>query len=46
MFDEIKDFIKAQTNNSDDYDEKNMKIRLNSNDDLPLETYVQSGDNY
>ena len=38
MFDEIKDFIKAQTNNSDNYDEKNMKIWVNSNDDLPLET--------
>ena len=28
MFDEIKDFIKAQTNNSDNYDEKNMKSEL------------------
>ena len=28
MFDKIKDFIKAQTNNSDDYDEKTWKSEL------------------
>ena len=28
---------KSITNNSDDYDEKHMKIKFNSNNDLPLD---------
>ena len=32
----IKDVIRSVTNNSDDYDEKYMKIKFNSDDDLPL----------
>ena len=34
MFGEIQYFIKVD-NNSDDYDEKYMKIRINLNDNLP-----------
>ena len=32
----IRDLIRLITNNSDDYDEKFTKIKINSNDDLPL----------
>ena len=32
----IRDLIKLLTSNSDDYDEKYMKIKFNSDDDLPL----------
>ena len=32
----IRDLIRSITKNSDDYDETYMKIRFNSNDDLPL----------
>ena len=35
LLSEIKDLIRSKTNNSDDYDEKNMKIKFNSDDDLP-----------
>ena len=28
--------LRSVTNNSDEYDEKYMKIKINSNDDLPL----------
>ena len=32
----IKDQLRAKTNNSDDYDKKYMKIKLKSDDELPL----------
>ena len=32
----IRDLIRSITNNSDDYDEKYIKIKFNSNDELPL----------
>ena len=32
----IKDLIRSMTKNSDDYDEKYMKIKFNSDDELPL----------
>ena len=32
----IKDLIKSVTKNSDDYDENFMKIKFNSDDELPI----------
>ena len=32
----IRDLIRLTTKNSDDYDEKYMKIKFNSDDELPL----------
>ena len=32
----IIDLIRSITNSSDDYDEKYMKIKVNSNENLPL----------
>ena len=32
----IKDLIKEIINNADNYDEKNINIKFNSDDDLPL----------
>ena len=32
----IKDLIRSKSNNSENYDEKYMKIRLNLDSDLPL----------
>ena len=31
-----RDLIRSVTKNSDDYDEKHMKMKFNSNDKLPL----------
>ena len=36
MWSEIKDLIKSITEKSDDYDEKYMKIKFNSYDELPV----------
>ena len=36
LLSKIRDLIWSITKNSDDYDEKYMKIKFNSNDDLPL----------
>ena len=36
MMSKIRDLTRLKTKNSDDYDEKYMKIKLNSNDKLPL----------
>ena len=36
LWDKIKDLISSITNNSGDYDEKYMKIKFNSDDNLPL----------
>ena len=33
--------IKSKTSNSDDYDEKCMKIKINSDDDLPLKKMLE-----
>ena len=35
-WDKIRDLIRSITQNSDDYEEKNMKIKFDSDDDLPL----------
>ena len=37
----IRDLIGSITKNSDDYDEKYMKIKFNSNDELPLNKMVE-----
>ena len=36
MWSKIRDLIRPITKNSDYYDEKYMKIKLNSDDELPL----------
>ena len=36
LWNKIKDFIRSITNNSDKYDEKCMKIKFNSDDNLSL----------
>ena len=36
----IRDLIRLITKNSDDYDDKHMKIKFNSNDELPLNKKV------
>ena len=36
LWSKIRDLIKSMTKNSDDYDEKYMKIKFNSDDELPL----------
>ena len=36
LWNKIKDLIRSKTNNSDDYDEKYMKIKFDSDDDLTL----------
>ena len=33
---QIRDIIRSITNNSDNYDEQYLKIKFNSDDDLPL----------
>ena len=35
-WDKIRDLIRSITKNSDDYEEKYMKIKFDSDDDLPL----------
>ena len=37
----IRDLIRPITNNSDDYDEKNMTIKFNSDNDLPLKKTLE-----
>ena len=37
----IKDLIRSITKNSDDYDEKYMKIKFNSDDELPLNKTIK-----
>ena len=36
MWSNIRDLIRSVTKSSDDYDEKHMKIKFNSDDQLPL----------
>ena len=36
LWNKIRDLIRSITNNSDNYSKNNMKIKLNSDDDLPL----------
>ena len=37
----MRDLIRSITRNSDDYDEKHMKIKINSDDDLPLNKMLE-----
>ena len=37
----IRDLIRLITNNSDDYDEKYIKVKFNSDDDLPLKKVLK-----
>ena len=37
----IRDLIKSITKNSDDYDEKYMKIKFNSDNELPLNKTIE-----
>ena len=41
LWNKIRDLIKSITNISDDYDEKYMKIKCNSDDDLLLKKMVE-----
>ena len=41
LWSKIRDLIRSITNNSDDYDEKYMKMKFNSDDDLPLNKNLQ-----
>ena len=36
LWSKLRDFIRSITKKSDDYDEKCMKIKFNSDDELPL----------
>ena len=41
LWNKIRDLIKSITIDSDNYDEKHMKIKFNSDDDLPLKKTVK-----
>ena len=41
LWSKIRDLIRSITKNSDDYDEKIMKIKLNANKKLPLNKMIE-----
>ena len=41
LWTKIRDLIRSVTKNLDDYDEKYIKIELNSNDKLPLNKMIE-----
>ena len=41
LWSKLKDLIRSITKNSDDYDEKHMKIKFNSDDELPLNKTIE-----
>ena len=41
MWSKVRDLIRSITNNSEDYDEKYMKIKFNSDDDLHLKKTLE-----
>ena len=41
LWSKIRDLIISKTNNSDDYDEKYIKIKFNSDDDLHLKESLE-----
>ena len=41
MWSKIRDLIRSITKNSDDYDEKYIKIKFNSDDELPLNKTIE-----
>ena len=44
LLNKIRDLIRSKTHDLDNYDENYMKIKLNSNDDLPLKKTLQLRD--
>ena len=41
LWNKIRDLIRSITNNSDNYNEKYMKMKFNSNDDSPLKKTLE-----
>ena len=41
LYSKIRDFIRSMTKNSDDCDEKCMKIKHNQDDELPLNKMIE-----
>ena len=41
MWSKVRDIIRSITKNSDDYDEKYVKIKFNSDDKLPLNRAIE-----
>ena len=41
MWSKIRDLIRSMTKNSDDYDEKYMNIKFNSDGELPLNKRIE-----
>ena len=41
LWSKIRDLIRSMNKNSDDYDEKYMKIKFNSDDELPLNKTIE-----
>ena len=41
LWSKTRDLIRSVTKNADDYDEKYMKIKFNSDDELPLNKTVE-----
>ena len=41
LWSKIRDLIRSKTKTSDDYDEKYMKIEVNSDDELPLHKTIE-----
>ena len=41
LWSKIRNFIRQITKNSDDYDEKYMRIKLHSDDELPLNKTIE-----
>ena len=40
LWSKTRDLIRSVTKNADDYDEKYMKIKFNSDDELPLNRFL------
>ena len=41
LYEKIRDLVRSISNNSDDYDQKYMKIKFNSDDDLPSQKILE-----
>ena len=41
LWSKIRDLLRSIVKNSDDYDEKYMKVKFNSNDDLPINKMIE-----
>ena len=41
LWSKIRDLIRSITKNSDDYDQKYMKIKFDSDDDLPINKTIE-----